>query len=470
MLLGCIADDLTGATDLAIMLTRAGMRTLQVMDVPVAGGQPEAQGESASVAGGQPEAQGGSVPVADGQPEAQGESTPVAGGQPEARLASFDAIVVALKTRTCPVTEAVELSLASARALKALGARQLFFKYCSTFDSTDEGNIGPVAEALLDFAGGDLALVCPAFPTNRRTVYMGNLFVGDVPLAESPMKDHPLTPMRDSSLVRVMQRQSKGKVGLVPYPVVERGRAAISEGFAAARARGERFVVVDAITDRDLIEMGAAAADMPLITGGSGVALGLPANFIAKGQMKAADAPATMAAPNGRSAILAGSCSEATRGQVAAAKAAGMPAYEVQPLQLADGTQTQAAILAWAGAQPKDKPFLIYSSAEPAAVKAVQEKLGREAAGHLVESLLAGVAKALVSGGVARLIVAGGETSGAVVNGLGVTALEIGPEIDPGVPWTRVAGWRGSADGGEVGGQDLVLALKSGNFGAPDFF
>ena len=412
MLLGCIADDLTGATDLAIMLTRAGMRTLQVMQVP---------GEAANLEG-------------------------------------FDAVVVALKTRTCPVAEAVELSLRSADALLALGARQLFFKYCSTFDSTPQGNIGPVAEALLARVKGDLAIACPAFPTNKRTVYLGNLYAGDVPLAESPMQDHPLTPMRDSNLVRVLQAQTKAKVGLVPFAIVEQGRGAIAEAYRAARARGDRFVIVDAITDRHLIEMGAAAADHPLITGGSGVALGLPANFIGKGLMKAAEAPKCMAAPKGRSAILAGSCSEATRGQVAAALAAGIPAFEIDPLALAAGSLGNQDVARWAAKQPAQKPILIYSSAEPARVRAVQEQLGRETAGALVERELASVAKQLVAGGFTRLIVAGGETSGAVVNGLGVTALEIGPEIDPGVPWTRAIN------------NGLVLALKSGNFGAPDFF
>ena len=411
MLLGCIADDLTGATDLAIMLTRAGMRTLQVMQVP----------------------------------------------DKRADLAGYDAIVVALKTRTCPVAEAVDLSLRSADALRALGAKQLFFKYCSTFDSTPAGNIGPVAEALLAHMKGDLAIACPAFPTNKRTVYLGNLFAGDVPLAESPMKDHPLTPMRDSNLVRVLQAQAKGKVGLVPFTVVDRGPAAIRAAFDAARARGERFVIVDAITDKHLVDMGTAAADMPLITGGSGVALGLPANFVAKGVLRKADAPRSLAAPKGRPAILAGSCSEATRGQVAAAKAAGVASYEVDPMALASGLGPKS-ISEWARKQPADAPILIYSSAEPAQVRAVQDKLGRDAAGALVERLMADIAKELVSGGVTRLIVAGGETSGAVVNGLGLTALEIGPEIDPGVPWTRAVG------------HDLVLALKSGNFGAPDFF
>ena len=413
MLLGSIADDLTGATDLAIMLAKAGMLTLQVMEVPKAS---------------------------------------------DVHLAAYDAIVVALKTRTCPVEEAVGLSLASAEALLRLGARQLFFKYCSTFDSTDQGNIGPVADALMERLGADLAIVCPAFPTNRRTIYMGNLFVGDVPLAESPMKDHPLTPMRDSSLVRVMQRQSRGKVGLVPFPVVAQGAQAIAAAFAAAKARGERYVVVDAVTDQNLIDIGTAAASHRLITGGSGVALGLPANLVAEGLMRKAAAPETFPAPKGRAAIIAGSCSEATRGQVARAKAVGLPALEIDPLAIAAGKLDGASIARWASGQPVDGPVLIYSSAEPSAVAAVQARLGRAEAGALVERELAAAARHLVAAGFTRLVVAGGETSGAVVNGLGITALEIGPEIDPGVPWTRAVG------------HDLVLALKSGNFGAPDFF
>src|SRR5689334_19029976 len=288
------------------MLTRAGMRTVQVMQVPDA----------------------------------------------SSKLDDFDAVVVALKTRTSPVREAVDLSLRSADALLARGAKQLFFKYCSTFDSTDQGNIGPVADALLDRVGGGVALVCPAFPTNKRTVYMGNLFVGEIPLAESPMKDHPLTPMRDSNLVRVLQRQTKSKVGFIPFAVVDKGVAAISEALASAQTRGERFVVVDAITDKHLVDMGTAAASMRLITGGSGVALGLPANFIRQGMMKAAEAPRTMKAPGGRALIIAGSCSEATRGQVAAAKAAGVPSYEVDPFAIRQGTLTAAALAQWAQAQP----------------------------------------------------------------------------------------------------------------------
>lgn len=413
MLLGCIADDLTGATDLALMLTRAGMKTVQVMQVP----------------------------------------------DKSADLSSYDAVVVALKTRTCPVGEAVSLSLAAADALLAGGAKQLFFKYCSTFDSTDEGNIGPVAEALLNHLGARQAIVCPAFPTNKRTVYQGNLFVGDVPLAESPMKDHPLTPMRDSNLVRVLQRQTKLKVGLVPFATVDAGADAIKAAMAAADQRDERFIVLDAITDRHLVDMGTAAAGMKLITGGSGVALGLPANFVRAGMMKAADAPITMRAPKGRALILAGSCSVATRGQVRAAIDAGLPALRLDPLALASGEMTAARIMAWVKDQPADRTPLVYSSADPDAVTAAQSRLGRDKAGAIVEEALATAAIGLADDGFTRLIVAGGETSGAVVNGLGVTALEIGPEIDPGVPWTRA-----------IGGRDMVLALKSGNFGAPDFF
>jgi uncharacterized protein YgbK (DUF1537 family) len=413
MLLGCIADDLTGATDLALMLTRAGMKTVQVMQVP----------------------------------------------DKSADFSGYDAVVVALKTRTCPVGEAVSLSLAAADALLAGGAQQLFFKYCSTFDSTDDGNIGPVAEALLNRLGTRQAIVCPAFPTNKRTVYQGNLFVGDVPLAESPMKDHPLTPMRDSDLVRVLRRQTKLKVGLVPFSVVDAGPDAVKKAMAEADQRNERFLVLDAITDRHLVDMGTAAAGMKLITGGSGVALGLPANFVRAGLMKAAEAPTTMRAPQGRALILAGSCSVATRGQVKAAIDAGLPALRLDPLTLASGEMTAARIMSWVKDQRGDRPPLVYSSADPDAVAAAQSKLGRDKAGAIVEEALATAAVGLAGAGFTRLIVAGGETSGAVVNGLGVTALEIGPEIDPGVPWTRA-----------IGGRDMVLALKSGNFGAPDFF
>jgi 3-dehydrotetronate 4-kinase len=413
MLLGCIADDLTGATDLALMLTRAGMRTVQVMGVPDA----------------------------------------------SADFEGFDAVVVALKSRTNPASEAVAWSLQAADVLLARGAKQIFFKYCSTFDSTEKGNIGPVAEALLEKLGGGIALACPAFPANKRSIYMGNLFVGDVLLAESPMKDHPLTPMRDSNLVRVLQSQTKLPVGLIPFATVDQGRAAIADAFRTLSAAGKRLCIVDAITDQHLMEIGAAAADHKLITGGSGVAMGLPANFIAQGLMKASTGIKRMAAPKGRQLIISGSCSEATRSQVKAAIAARIPAFEVDARAIGQGKLSADEIVSWAKKQPASGPILIYSSADPVRVAEIQKEFGRDEAGAMVERVLAAAAKALCADGFKRVIVAGGETSGAVVGALGVGAIEIGPEISPGVPWTL------SRDG-----QPLALALKSGNFGGPDFF
>ncbi|MEM9359566.1 MAG: 3-oxo-tetronate kinase, partial [Pseudomonadota bacterium] len=412
MLLGCIADDLTGATDLALTLTRGGMRTVQVMGVP----------------------------------------------EDPDRYAGFDAVVIALKSRTNPVEEAIEWSLKSCDVLLGAGAQQIIFKYCSTFDSTDKGNIGPVAEALMEKLDAELAVVCPAFPTNKRTIFHGHLFVGDLLLSDSPMKDHPLTPMRDANLVNVMQRQTKLKTGLVPYEVVEQGAEAIKEAFASAIADNNKFTVIDAISDRHLTSIGEAIADHKLITGGSGIALGLPENFARKGLLQKSDATKPMEAKPGRSLILSGSCSEATRGQVAKAVLSGMPALRVDALDLAAGKTSSQDMVAFANEQTGDGPVLIYSSDTPEVVATVQEQLGREAAGSIVENALSETAKELVKGGFTRIIVAGGETSGAVVNGLGVDAIEIGPEIDPGVPWTR-----------SLDDDGLVLALKSGNFGAEDF-
>ena len=413
MLLGAVADDLTGATDLALMISRQGMKTVQVI---------------------------GALP--DGR-----------------NLGDADAVVVALKSRTIPAAEAVAMSLNAAKALRAAGAEQLIFKYCSTFDSTDAGNIGPVAEALLESIGADFTIACPAFPAAGRSIYWGYLFVGDVLLSESPMKDHPLTPMRDSSLVRVLQRQVSGKVGLVPLAIVDCGAAAVREAFEKAKAAGERFVIVDAIRDEHLRTIGLACADMPLITGGSGIAMGLPDNFRAAKKLAANSAPTTLKAPPGRSVILAGSCSAATRGQVQAAIDAGAPALRLDALEIASGATTARGVADWVIASGAAHPPLVYSSADPATVRAVQEQLGVAYAGELVEKLLAEVGRLLLSKGYARFLIAGGETSGAVVGALGVNALQIGPEIDPGVPWTR-----------SIGAPDVALALKSGNFGAPDFF
>ncbi|HSD43778.1 MAG TPA: 3-oxo-tetronate kinase [Burkholderiales bacterium] len=413
MLLGCIADDFTGATDLANMLTRGGMRTLQTIGVPAG-----------------------------------------AADLPEA-----DALVVALKSRTIPAADAVAQSVAALDWLAGQGCRQFLFKYCSTFDSTPAGNIGPVADALLARLGADFTIACPAFPENRRTIFNGHLFVGAEPLSESPMKDHPLTPMTDANLVRVLQRQTKAQVGLVPYGVVTQGAAAIRAAFERLRADGVRHAIVDAVEDGHLVAIGTACADLALVTGGSGIALGLPDNFRRAGLLTRTGSAAAMPPLRGYSAVIAGSCSKATQEQVAAMKSR-CPSMRLDPQELATGAASVVGrAVGWAAAQVAKGPVLIYSTAAADAVRAAQDAVGRERAATLVEDALASIAKTLVARGVRRLVVAGGETSGAVVGALGVRALAIGPQIDPGVPWTFT-----------VPGEPVALALKSGNFGAEDFF
>ncbi|ALE57487.1 four-carbon acid sugar kinase family protein [Paraburkholderia sp. RL17-368-BIF-A] len=416
-LLGCIADDFTGATDLANMLVRGGMRTVQTIGVPQ-----------------------------DGE------------------TIAADAIVVALKSRTIPAADAVAQSLAALDWLRAQGCRQFVFKYCSTFDSTDAGNIGPVTDALLDALCVDdkasaFTIACPAFPENGRTIFRGHLFVGDALLSESGMENHPLTPMRDANLVRVLQRQTQSQVGLVRYDAVAKGAAAVRESFDALRKQGARMAIADAVSDADLYVLGEACADLKLITGGSGIALGLPANFRRAGLLQPQDDAAQLPAVEGLSAVLAGSASKATNAQVAAWRDT-RPAFRIDPLAAARGEAVIEQALAFAQTYlDKGEPMLIYATATPDEVKAVQRELGVDKAGHLVEATLASIARGLYERGVRKFVVAGGETSGAVVQALDVHSLRIGAQIDPGVPATAT-----------TGSQPLALALKSGNFGATDFF
>jgi uncharacterized protein YgbK (DUF1537 family) len=414
MLLGAVADDLTGATDLALTLARGGMRTVQIVGIP----------------------------------------------REKIDLPDVDAVVLALKSRTIPSADAVALSREAANILRTAGAQQIVFKYCSTFDSTAAGNIGPVADALLDLLEAPLTIACPAFPTNKRTVYQGHLFVGDQLLSDSPMKDHPLTPMRDANLVRVLSQQTSHKVGLIPYATVSKGAAAIKAAYQNAIADGTRFLIVDALTDAHLHSIGVASSDLALITGGSGIALGLPENFRRKGMLPAAGADNDFSAPPGRPVILAGSCSAMTRQQIATAQAAGIENLRIDPVAVAAKKMDADFVTEWVITHSSGSdPVLVYSSAGPSEVLAVQNQLGRLEAGELIEKLLGNVAAQLASRGFTRFLVAGGETSGAVVAALGIDALRIGPEIDPGVPWTTT-----------LHGRPLALALKSGNFGAPDFF
>ena len=369
-----------------------------------------------------------------------------------------DAVVVALKSRTIAPDEAVAQSLQALAWLRSQGARQIYFKVCSTFDSTPRGNIGPVTEALMDALGADFSIATPAFPDNQRSVFKGHLFVGDALLSESGMRDHPLTPMTDANLVRVMQAQCRRRVGLIDQGVVAQGAEAIRRRMAQLRVGGFGIAIVDAISNADLMQLGSALKDLPVLCAGSGVAIGLPQNFGISASSRAAALPPA----HGHRAALAGSCSQATQRQVQHAVQAGLPSMAIDPLQIASGIDVAAQALAWAGPRLGRQPLLIYSTADTAALGAVQSQLGIEAAGALVERTLATIAAGLVELGVGQLIVAGGETSGACVQALQVTQLRIGPQIDPGVPWCHAV-LPGS-------GRALHLALKSGNFGSDDFF
>jgi 3-dehydrotetronate 4-kinase len=399
MLIGCIADDFTGGTDLASMLVRNGVRTVQVIGVPSAAEE----------------------------------------------IGDADAVVVALKSRTAPVESAVGESVAALRWLLDLGCERFYFKYCSTFDSTPEGNIGPVIDALMAELGTGFTVVCPAFPANERTVYNGHLFVGTRLLHESPMREHPLTPMDDADLVRLLQRQTKARVGLIPRTVVVKGADAIRAGFADQRAAGIQVSVVDAIDDGDLLALGEACEGLPLVTAASGLAMGLAATFPSRER-----ADSALPKIGGACAVVAGSASRATAAQVTAMRSA-RPAFEVDPAAVLRGDDVVGAAIEWAAARLADGPLLVHAA--PAAAEF-------PAASARIEQTLAAIAEGLVHHGVRRLVVAGGETSGAVVRALGVTALRIGPEVSPGVPWTLALGTP----------EPLALALKSGNFGSADLF
>ncbi len=411
-ILGCIGDDFTGSTDLANTLVRQGMRVIQLCGVPPAGF---------------------AVPEAD-------------------------ALVVSLKCRSIDPADAVAQCRSALAYLRGAGCRQFFWKYCSTFDSTAKGNIGPVAKALLDDLGGETAIVCPAFPENKRSIYMGNLFVGEVPLDESPMRDHPVTPMRDANLQRLLAPQVGESVGLVPWPVVRRGAQAVREALAALGAAGTRFAVADALEDADLFTLAEACPDMLLITGGSGISMGLPENYRKAGLLERRVTATCSLDVAGPTAMLSGSCSEATRHQIKKAEEGGIALRRLDALQLAAGPAHLRDVLEWAKSRMPG-PMLVHAGATPEEVAHVQAKLGKEESGRMVEEALSFLAVALRDAGARRFIVAGGESSGAVVSALNVTGLRIGEQIAPGVPWTVT-----------IDEPVLALALKSGNFGGPDFF
>lgn len=412
--LGCIADDYTGASDLANMLTRCGLRTVQTIGVP----------------------------------------------DDALALPEVDAVVVSLKSRSIAAPDAVARAREADRWLRGRGAAHVLFKICSTFDSTDAGNIGPVMDALRADCGDAIVPVTPAFPGTGRTVYQGHLFVGAVPLNESPLKDHPLNPMRDSSLVRVLARQSASRIGLVDLATVAKGDAAIRARLTELAAQGVGAAIIDSVFDPELEVIGRVALGHRLSVGASGMGLGLARGLVASSKVAAATAGAAPEPVGGPVACLAGSCSQATLAQITQAETS-MPVLRLDPEMIVTGGAEVARALGWARERLGKEPLLIASSSTPDQVAAVQAKHGRDAAGHAIEQAMAAISEGLVAAGARRLVIAGGETSGAAVDRLGIPAFLVGPEIAAGVPVLRAVGWRKG---------DAVLALKSGNFGGPDFF
>jgi len=413
--LGCIADDYTGASDLANTLTRCGLRTVQTIGVPAG----------------------------------------------DLALPEVDAVVVSLKSRSIEAGLAVTRSRAAEKWMRSRGASHVLFKICSTFDSTDAGNIGPVMDALRADSADAIVLVTPAFPETGRTVYQGNLFVGSVPLNESPLKDHPLNPMHDSNLVRVLARQSKTKIGLVDLADIARGPDAVRARLADLATNGFGAAIADAVFARDLETIGAVALDHRLSVGASGIGLGLARALVASGRVKPIEPSAIADAPvGGPAACLAGSCSQATLQQIANAERK-MPVLHLDSEKVVTGKNEAQRALGWANEHLGQGPILIASSATPDQVAALQARHGRDAAGHAIEQAMADIAQGLVLSGVRRLVVAGGETSGAVVDRLRIPGFLVGAEIAAGVPVLRAVGAKEGA---------MLLALKSGNFGGPEFF
>lgn len=405
LLLGCIADDFTGASDLANTLAKEGMRTTQYIDVPDTDSQ-----------------------------------------------CDCDAAIIALKSRSIEPQLAVQQSLEALQWLHRQGARQFLFKYCSTFDSTPQGNIGPVAEALASWLQTSAVVVCPAFPTTGRTVYQGHLFVFDKLLNESGLENHPLNPMTDADLRRWLSRQTSGTVGHINQSVVSAGSDAIREALANAANSQHQLVVVDATADSDLRSIGAACDTATLITGGSGIALGLPDNFRKLGLLE--EGQSNFQRCDGHAAILAGSCSTTTRQQIENYQSGTKTELNVD--SIIDGTLTPDTLIK--NLDLAARP-LVYSSADPEIVKQLQQRYGTDKAASSIEEFFGKLAKLLVANGVQRLVVAGGETSGAVISALSLRSFDIGPEIDPGVPALSTRGET-----------PLAVALKSGNFGGESFF
>ena len=409
--LGIIADDFTGATDIANTLAKERINTVQIIGVP----------------------------------------------DTNTTIDNAKAVVVALKSRSIPPNEAVQQSLDTLNWFKLHEVKQIIFKYCSTFDSTKHGNIGPVADVLIDALNSQIAIICPAFPENNRTIYMGHLFVGTELLSESPLKDHPLNPMRDSNLIRLMESQSKYKAGLIQLNEVRNGPQSIKRSINKLSKEGFRYAVADSITNDDLIALGSAVSNHPLVTGSSGIGFGISRDLqpkISKTNVKSVK----VSNISGKSIILAGSCSKTTRSQLARVIDL-WPSIKLDVAKIVKNKKTKFELIEWARNQPTDQPVVIFSSSSKKEILELQRDFEIRNVGKLIEKIFADIAESLVKSGFRKLIVAGGETSGAVVSALNIKKLRIGQEISPGIPWTET-----------YSDPKLALALKSGNFGDQDFF
>jgi 3-dehydrotetronate 4-kinase len=399
MLLGVIADDFTGASDIANTLVKEGMKVTQYVGVPS-----------------------------------------------QQSLETCECGVVSLKSRTIPAQEAIKQSLEALEWLLQQGCVQIVFKYCSTFDSTAEGNIGPVAEALLARLGETKTVFCPAFPENNRSIYQGHLFVGDVLLNASGMENHPLTPMKNADLRAVLHAQSRLKVGHIAYKTIAKGAIDIKK---ALKENEASLFILDAITNQDLREIGKAVKEFKLITGGSGIAIGLPANFNIQPK-----SPPFMPI-KGAGFVISGSCSLASQKQVEI-YAQTHPSLLLKAENMMSGEMSVAKAVAFLSENINASP-LLYSTLSPNEVKKAQETYEKDVIAQKFEHFFGEVASVMVLRGVKRIVVGGGETSGAVVQALNVKSFEIGVEIAAGVPALTTE-------------KGLKIALKSGNFGQDDFY
>lgn len=406
-MLGVIADDFTGASDIASFLVENGLSTVQM------------------------------------------------NGVPKTLLnSSVGAVVISLKSRSNPVNEAIEQSLSALQWLKENGCTKFYFKYCSTFDSTYRGNIGPVTDALLDALNENFTVVTPALPVNGRTIFNGYLFVGNVLLSESGMRNHPITPMKDSNIVRLMDSQSKGKTGLVPYSEVIQGAERVKARFAELRSQGYRYAVVDAIDNSQLAILAEAIADLKLVTGGSGLGAYMAARLSSNEKGIKPFVP-----QKDKAVVLSGSCSVMTNKQVNAYKAKASHIYlDVEKILSQEDYIDE---LYNETIKHLNEPLapIVYATVPPEKLHDIQEKFGGQRTSHAIENAFAQLAIRLKNeAGVVNFITAGGETSSIIVQKLGFTGFHIGKQIAPGVPWLKALD------------ENISLALKSGNFGKEDFF